>query len=80
MMKDVNFKDLQQDCEICGSPCPIWGRDSDLLDGALDVAVVGNECLDWSSVGAQLELCGFGLITLLAWAFETLARELRCPG
>ena len=42
-----------------------------MLEKGLDGAIVGNECLDWSSVGSQLEFCGFGLITLLIWAFET---------
>ena len=55
ILKGVDFTALRCHCSLHESLCPIWGHEQDLLNGALDGAIIGNDCTDWSSVGAQME-------------------------
>lgn len=80
MLGTVQWHEAQT--QLChrhhGQCCPIWGGPEDRFDGGFSMAIVGNECLDWTSFGKQAGECGDGLMVLLAWCFEMLALGVPC--
>ena len=53
------------ECEVHGRHCPLEGEPGDLIEGGLSGRVIGNECLDWTSFGAQLEFCRWGTMVFI---------------
>ena len=54
------------ECCLCGDP-------EDHVEKGISIAVIGNECIDWSTMGSRKGECGMGVIVLLTWCFSILA-------
>ena len=74
VLKRVQFSmDQKQWCDTHAAECCLWGDPEDHMAKGISIAVIGNECIDWSTMGSRKGECGMGVIVLLTWCFSILA-------